>query len=183
MSRAIARAHEDRLQERRCLADSAFETPAGIPLAYIREAFDKEPDEEREFLRWKLSQWIQYNQLATGRRRPQDLLGLQTLLDDIRERWDLNEKDELLDGDGDIVRYEAEVKLTSSSGQRCPSKKELKTLIDGGANISLCSLTFAHMLEDIENITPIPLGVAVKGQARLYRSLGRSWNPQSLCAP
>ena len=89
-------------------------------------------------------------------------------MDDIRERWDLNEKDELLDGDGDIVRYEAEVKLTSSSGQRCPNRNKLKTLINGGANISLCSMKFAHMLEDIEDITPIPLGAAIKGQARLY---------------
>ena len=52
VSRAIARANAARLQERRRLADSAFETPAGIPLDYIREAFEKEPNKEREFLRW-----------------------------------------------------------------------------------------------------------------------------------
>ena len=52
---AIASARNAKRKNRRLRTKSATETPANIPLDYVREAFDKEPDEEKAFLRWKLN--------------------------------------------------------------------------------------------------------------------------------
>ena len=85
----------------------------------------------------------------------------------MRCRWDLDEKDVLLDNDDDIVPYEVTVHLTGTGGTRRKTKAELRALVDGGANISLCSKEFARMLQDIVDIPPIPLVVAVKGGEQL----------------
>ena len=59
------------------------------------------------------------------------------------------------------MRYKAEVKLASTHGKRYLDQDKLRALIDSGANIGLCGMDFAHMLEDITDIEAIPLGIAL----------------------
>ena len=81
---AIASVRNAKCKTRRLRMRSASETSADIPLDYVREAFDKEPDEEKVFLRWKLNQWIHHDMVATGRCRLQDYQPLEPLLDELR---------------------------------------------------------------------------------------------------
>ena len=82
-------------------------------------------------------------------------------MDELQAQWDLGSDDLLLGDDEDVVRYEAEVKLASTHGERSLDQEKLRALIDSGANIGLCGMDFAHMLEDIADIDAIPLGIAL----------------------
>ena len=86
-------------------------------------------------------------------------------MDEVRKQWDLARDDDLLDEDDEIIPIVqlAEIKLTLDSGTCLMTKQEFRTLMDSGANINRFSSHFAHMLEDIEEINPVPLGMTVFG--------------------
>ncbi|EJK69950.1 hypothetical protein THAOC_08742 [Thalassiosira oceanica] len=179
-------ARRQRLHSRLDILKTADDSLAAIPIPDVRDAFEAEardgadPDIRRDMLSSMLRLRVNLLRQATGRH---DRRSFQTdvddMLDEVHDDWGLGPEDDPWDDDDGlipIIRL-ADVNLTSSSGKRADSPGV--GMMDSGANILLCGEHFSRFLEDIEDITPIPLGVAVSGTTQQYITK-RGWLPMMM---